>query len=259
MAFRAKFLALAALSLALSCGDAAANDKLVRLSAPPDLIESGLLKYILPRFSLKTGVKVEIDGAQPDLTLGEIGEPQGDEVPVIAALDGPTYAAVLTNGSVAGSAAARKLLDWLVSDVGRRAIASYERDGAAPFVPPSEEVEVAASAAPTGDTTLGEDVSLRHCGRCHVVNDKNKFGGIGSTPSFGALRTLPEWSDRFEAFWTLNPHPSFTQVKGVTEPFAPSRPPPIAPVELTMDEVDAIVAFVTAMKPKDLGAPLVTQ
>ena len=83
-----------------------------------------------------------------------------------------------------------------------------------------------------GDIDLGETLSLLHCGRCHVVNEKNRMGGIGSTPSFGALRAMPAWGDRFAVFWTLSPHPSFTQVEGMTEPFDPQHPPAIAPVWL---------------------------
>ena len=43
----------------------------------------------------------------------------------------------------------------------------------------------------------------------------------------------------------------------MTEPFHPERPPPIAPVEMTLDEVEALLAFVHTIKPKDLGAPLI--
>ena len=60
----------------------------------------------------------------------------------------------------------------------------------------------------------GQRLALHHCGRCHVVNDTNRYGGIGSTPSFAALRALPQADDRFAAFWTFNPHPAFMQVEG---------------------------------------------
>jgi hypothetical protein len=94
------------------------------------------------------------------------------------------------------------------------------------------------------------------CGRCHVVSERNRFGGIGSTPSFPALRSMPDWEDRFRTFWALNPHPSFTQVEGLTEPFDPASPPHIAPVHLTMAESDAILAYVAGIAPKDLGAEI---
>jgi mono/diheme cytochrome c family protein len=103
------------------------------------------------------------------------------------------------------------------------------------------------------DFAPGEKLTLFHCGRCHVINERNKYGGIGSTPSFAALRTLDDWEDRFDAFWTLNPHPAFTQVEGMTEPFLPHRPSPIHPMELTLDEVETITEYARTIPPKDLG------
>ena len=59
--------------LGLQPGTLWAEDKRVTLYAPPELVETGLLKYILPRFSLKTQVRVTLlDGpAEVDLTLGD--------------------------------------------------------------------------------------------------------------------------------------------------------------------------------------------
>jgi len=78
----------------------------------------------------------------------------------------------------------------------------------------------------------------------------------GSTPSFGALRARANWSDLFRAFYVKNPHPSFTQIEGVTEPFDPDHLPHIAPVTITEADLEAIVAFVATLKPKDLGQPV---
>ena len=102
----------------------------------------------------------------------------------------------------------------------------------------------------------GEKLTLRNCGRCHVINERNRYGGIGSTPSFAALRTVPDWEDRFRAFYTLNPHPAFTQIPGVTEPFPIDRPSPIHPIELTLEEIDRSIEFSRTIEPKDLGAPI---
>lgn len=74
-----------------------------------------------------------------------------------------------------------------------------------------------------GGTALlekGERLVRQHCTRCHVVGDLNKYGGIGSTPSFGAIKSLPDWQDRFAAFWSLLPHPSVVQIEGLS----PQRP-----------------------------------
>lgn len=104
------------------------------------------------------------------------------------------------------------------------------------------------------DYAPGEKLTLVHCGRCHVVSERNRFGGIGSTPSFAALRAAEDWEDRFRAFYALNPHPAFSQVAGVTPPFVPERPSPIHPVELTPAEIETIIDFARTIAPKDLGA-----
>ena len=108
----------------------------------------------------------------------------------------------------------------------------------------------------TGDALAGERLALVNCGRCHVVGEKNRMGGIGSTPSFAMLRTLGDWERRFRAFFTLNPHPAFTQVPGVTPPFDQARPPPIAPLEITLADIDAILAYAASLAPADLAEPL---
>ena len=114
----------------------------------------------------------------------------------------------------------------------------------------------AAEAAAGGLVAEGERLALRHCGRCHVVNETNRFGGIGSTPSFAALRALPQADDRFAAFWTFNPHPAFMQVEGQTAPFDAAHPPSAAPVILTQHEAEAIAAYAATVPPLDLGAPV---
>ncbi len=109
-----------------------------------------------------------------------------------------------------------------------------------------------STAAAAAETLDGERLALAHCGRCHVIGDVNKFGGIGSTPSFPVLRAYPDWKARFEAFYTEPPHIAVTQIEGVTEPFTASLPPPIHPVVLTEAEVEAIMGFVAQMEPKDI-------
>ena len=115
---------------------------------------------------------------------------------------------------------------------------------------------LAAPAALATEYAPGEKLTLINCGRCHVVNEKNKYGGIGSTPSFAAMRTLDDWEARFDAFYALAPHPAFTQVAGVTDPFPIDRPSPIHPLQLTLDQIQQIREFARTIKPKDLGAPV---
>ena len=89
-----------------------------------------------------------------------------------------------------------------------------------------------------------------------MIGQINRLDGIGSTPSFAVLRALGDWDARFQSFYTLRPHPAFTQVEDVTEPFDPQRPPPIAPLEMTLDDLNEILAYVEAIEAADLGAPL---
>ena len=233
--------------MALTVGTTAqAQDKAFTLAAPQALVDSGLLGYILPRFSLKTQVRITLTepGAAADAEFGTTG---------VVAFQGPDTVWHLTTGE---DADARHFADWLQSEVGRSTVDSYQVDGAAPFV---TQVEVAQVVAPTiyeGDAKRGEEVSLSHCGRCHVVNDTNRMNSIGSTPSFAVLRTLRDWEDRFQTFYVLNPHPAFTQIADVTEPFRANRPSPIRAVEMTLDDLDNIMAFVQGIPPADLGAPV---
>ena len=115
---------------------------------------------------------------------------------------------------------------------------------------------LAAFGARADEFAPGEKLTLSHCGRCHVVSERNRFGSIGSTPSFAALRNAEDWEDRFRAFYALNPHPAFTQVPGVTSPFVPERPSPIHPVVLTPAEIEKIIDYARTIEPKDLGAPV---
>lgn len=227
---------------------AGAEERLVRLHVPEALAETGLMRHILPRFSLKTQVKVEMVAANaaPDLIFGDEGRAlfQGaGQVWRIKALS-------------EGHEGAARLVKWLRSDVGQRTVLGFAPGGETMFSAPQVAVVETVAVAPSGDVALGLRVSREKCGRCHVVAKGAGFAGIGSTPSFAVLRSLPDWEGRFAAFYALNPHPAFTQIEDVTEPFTEERPSPIAPVTMTMKEVEAIMAYVTGLSPADLGAPL---
>lgn len=112
------------------------------------------------------------------------------------------------------------------------------------------------SAAEEGDRLSyapGEKLTLVNCGRCHVVSERNRMGGIGSTPSFAVMRGRENWEARMRVFWTEPPHIAFTQIEGVTPPFPANRPSPIHPVELTLDEIDRIIDYARTLEPPDLG------
>lgn len=239
---------VAGLALALLCTQAAADDRRFRLAVPDALRTTGLLEYLLPRFSLKTGVRIEVvpEGAEAAARLGtDAGR---------AVFVGPsaTWRLDLANDH----AGAVRFADWLHSKIGQRTVTSYEVAGAAPFSRPEREVVEETAPVFDGDAARGRRVAQARCGRCHVVDPERRMGGIGSTPSFAALRALPDWEGRFRAFYALNPHPAFTQITGITEPFAAHLPPAMIPIEMTPAELEAVLAYVAGLAPADLGAPI---
>ena len=227
----------------------AAQEKSVTLFADPALQAIGLWDYALPRFKLKTGIRVQLSGESADVRIiANAGEPLFEHIS-----GGVVYGVTLEQDGPY----ATRFMDWLTSDIGQRTIAAFRVDDQPVFraVAVGEMVE---EAKLLGNAGIGEALALRKCGRCHVVGESNKYAGIGSTPSFAALRNLPDWRRRFSVFWTLAPHPSFTQVEGVTEPFNPASPPAIYPIFLTPDEAADIGSYVETLETKDLGGPIRT-
>lgn len=224
-----------------------AQERSVLLYAPPALVDTGLMKHILPRFALKTQVRVTLtdtpEAAQ--VVLGTDGQPLFEGA-------GQVWAMTVTQPTEWTG----RFTDWLGGDIGRDTVLAYAPDGTALFAPPPQAARKVATLELDGDPALGLQVSRLKCARCHAVDDQTRLSGIGSTPSFSVLRSLPGWQDRFIGFYALNPHPAFTQIAEVTLPFDEARPSPIVPVEMTLDEVEAVLAYVAGMAPADLGKPL---
>lgn len=224
-----------------------AQDRNFTLSAPAEIVETGFLQFLLPRFSLKHAARVTQVDDGGDVVIGP------DGVPVFAGLGRVWH---VTQNDAAGPTL---FLKWLLSDIGIRTIEGFQPNGTSVF-----SVEIAVKAATpklvlAGDTVAGEALSLHHCGRCHVINESNRMKGMGQTPSFALMRTFADWQTRFSRFYALNPHPSFSQVENVTPPFSDQLPPAIVPVEITKSELQAILAYVATIAPADLGAPLQNQ
>ncbi len=242
------FTAVAAICVAsLVC----AQGKTTTLQVAPEVQDSGVVKFMLPRFTLKHGVRVTVVNEED--AAGSLIE--GGDKPVFSR-GGINYG--LSVHSVDDPHMAT-LAAWLTGDVGRRTILSFKQDGQAVFEAPVVEAEIVEAVELDGDAARGADLALSACGRCHVVGEANRMNGIGSTPSFAVLRSLDDWMERFWAFYALNPHPSFTVIPNVTEPFDETRPSPISPVTLTLEELENIVAYAATMDPADLGSPIAHQ
>ncbi len=241
------------LVLVLASGPALAG-KGFTLSADPALVESGLMRFLLPRFSLKTGIRPELvaaPGAAADAFLDATGG--------TPAIRGPArlfYIRVNDPASPAG-ALAQRFADWLTSETGRRTIAQFRApDGSQPYAPPPAEVEKAANVTFDGDAARGEIVARQNCARCHAIGSRDSMNSIGSTPSFGVLRALPDWQERFVTFYLRPPHPALTQIDGLTEPFDPAHPPASYPQTMSTDDFQDLLTFASQVPPLDLGAPL---
>jgi hypothetical protein len=217
------------------------------LSAPPEVRDTGFLKHLLPRFSLKHGVRITLVDQGGDVVIGDNG---------IAVFAGPDRVWYITATAQDGPAL---FTEWLLSDIGKRTVESFKPDGTAIFSSQIAPETVDAELIFDGDPARGETLSLTHCGRCHVINYSNRMNGMGQTPSFALMRTFDDWYDRFATFYVLNPHPSFTQLEDITEPFAAHLPPAIVPLEITQDELEHILSYVATIAPADLGAPLQSQ
>ena len=220
-----------------------------QLSVPAGLAEAGLIDYLLPRFALKTGRRGEIVGDVADVAIVA----GSDGVPAFAR-GGDTWSVQRLTDNDAG----QRFADWLLSDIGLNTVASFKPALGESFRAVARSV-AAEEVVFEGDAVEGFAVAKAHCIRCHRVEEEGKGIGIGSTASFMALRALPDWAERFRAFYVLNPHPSFMQVEGVSPDFDPMRPPAIVPVLLTVDEVEALQAYVAGIAPADLGAAVVAK
>lgn len=108
------------------------------------------------------------------------------------------------------------------------------------------------SARPTAvtadDLENGRKLAQLHCARCHVIGEFNKYGGIGSTPSFQLLvKRRPDYKARFQTFFERPPHPAFVTIKGFGRRMA-HLPVNAAPVTLPLKAVSDILAFAETLK-----------
>jgi len=224
-----------------------AQDKDFTLSAPLEITDTGFLQHILPRFSLKHGVRISLVEAGGDVVIGPDG---------VAVFEG---LGTVWHISRSGDTGPERFTEWLLSDIGKRTIDGFRPEDEVLFTSQFTVEKVVPEPVFEGDPVQGEALSLLHCGRCHVINETNRMKGMGQTPSFALMRTFDDWQNRFSTFYVLNPHPSFSQVEGITPPFKAHLPPAIVPVQITQNDLDAIIAYTATIAPADLGAPLQSQ
>ena len=105
---------------------------------------------------------------------------------------------------------------------------------------------MAFPALGAGSLKNGQKLAETHCAWCHVIGDYNKFGGIGSTPSFRSLRGMPDGVERFRTFFERRPHPAFVSVTNV--PRWTSLLPYATPFEVSEESIEDIIAFVHTLK-----------
>ena len=221
------------------------------LSAPAVLQENGFLRFLLPRFSLKTGIHIAVGGGNPEATIST-----NEGVPLMEGL-GQVFYLQTSAANTPGGEQAQRFAAWLDSDIGRRAIAQFKVGDAQVFTPIETLQAAEVATVFEGDALRGAQFAFANCGRCHVVGERNRMKGIGSTPSFSVLRSLDDWELRFSTFYARIPHPAIVQLEGVSAPFNAASPPANRPLRLTLDQLEDILTFVSGLKPADLGAPLV--
>ncbi len=149
----------------------------------------------------------------------------------------------------------RAFVDWLVSEPGRATIADFELDGQQIAIPTAADEAAPIEMVIVGNIDHGRELSRDHCRRCHKVDRADKYAGIDNAPSFHAMRTFDDWHIRFSTFYAVSPHKALISVEGsgIEKNRALIT---IAPIDLQMDDINDIVAFVHSLTPLDLGKPI---
>ena len=102
-----------------------------------------------------------------------------------------------------------------------------------------------------GNKENGRKLALSYCARCHVIGPINKFGGIGSTPSFRALKGMEDGMERFQTFYERRPHPAFVRVSDVSR--WSKEPAYTTEFTMTVEAIDDLMAFVESIEKLDLS------
>ena len=216
------------------------------------VIPSELVQYVVPRFSLKTRIRFDQVESSGDIQLVTVRPETGAEV--MKLVSGETVYVTAAGGTIESSDY-RAFVDWLVSEPGRATIADFELDGQQIAIPTAADEVAPIEMVIVGNIDHGRELSRDHCRRCHKVDRADKYAGIDNAPSFHAMRTFDDWYIRFSMFYAVSPHKALISVEGsgIEKNRALIT---IAPIDLQMDDINDIVAFVHSLTPLDLGKPI---
>ena len=105
----------------------------------------------------------------------------------------------------------------------------------------------------------GLEIAQKHCSRCHVVSDNDRFSSIETTPSFFGLRAMKDWRERFNEFFVRPPHPALVNILDVTER-SEKLTAFVSEIDLTLDQIEDLTSFedidVAFIGPNDLAMSL---
>ena len=110
---------------------------------------------------------------------------------------------------------------------------------------------IASPVGASGDIGKGRTIAADHCMRCHVVGNLNKFGGIGSTPSFQLIAGMEDGMERFQTFYVRRPHTNFVRLPNL--PRFSKAPPYAIPFTVTEASIENLMAFVKTLKVRDVN------
>ena len=239
------------------------------------MVENGFLKYVLPRFSLKTQIRISRSSSTDPATVPEGGypdpagsawwpRPSGEGAARIVRVPLPmtteTYAAVRLAAS--GTTRACRPPCGLAAIGGGAQYADQPSpiDGRGGLSTAGRRTGAGGEGGGAGRSAGGREAGLFPL-RPMPCGGRTQSDGRASAPRRPLARSGRSRIGRIGCWFSIRsiPHPSFTQVEGVTPPFDPARPPHIAPVELTIDDVEAIAAFARTIPPKDLGGVTLEQ
>ena len=228
------------------------NNKIL-IKLPEELVHLGFDKFLFSRFKFRSQISI-VHPTTEKVIHAELGvTDSGSEV--FSDLNGVVYRLKVQTKNPLVKDKLHKFQLWLTEGPGSQVIEDFSYDGMPLFAKLPQIVEEIEEVEFIGDVRKGKTIAVLHCKRCHVV-DSDVYSGIGSTPSFHAMKSSSRWVERFSAFWTENPHVSIISVEDLFDAGGDSSPVPIAPVNLKLEDIDDILAYVDSIQAKDLGLPV---